>query len=129
VTILTNDWWMVLDRSSDRIVYRSTSTLEAFRLARRSVGGAVRLAPAPGFGISVTGRRGTVTVIRVPRNPDTQRRRVAIPIIRTGLGESVQLPDGSRFTWIPADAIEAKAIAATTGSGGVDAGGRARAPR
>lgn len=103
---------MVLDRSNERIVYRSTSPLEAFRLARRSAGGAVRLAPAPGFGISVTGRRGTVTVIRVPRNPDTQRRRVAIPVSPMARGESVQLPDGSRFTWIPAIPEEPGAVVA-----------------
>src|SRR6476659_1748632 len=95
VTILTNDWWMVLDRSNERIVYRSTSALEAFRLARRSAGGTVRLAPAPGYGINVTGRRGTVTVIRVLRNPTSSRRRVAIPIVPMTRGEQVELPDGS----------------------------------
>jgi hypothetical protein len=106
---------MVLDRSNERIVYRSTSPLEAFRLARRSAGGAVRLATAPGYGITVTGRRGTVTVIRVPRNPSASRRRVAIPVGALEKGEQVQLPDGSRFTWIPAPvAAQAKAIAVTT---------------
>ncbi|MFN8519707.1 MAG: hypothetical protein U0667_10050 [Chloroflexota bacterium] len=100
---MTSDWWMVLDRSNERIVYRSTSPLEAFRLARRSAGGAVRLATGPGFGISVTGRRGTVTVIRVPRNLETRRSRVAIPIQPMHRGEPVLLPDGSRFTWVPAE--------------------------
>lgn len=108
-TILTSDWWMVLDRSNERIVYRSTSPLEAFRLARRSAGGSVRLATAPGFGISVSGRRGTVTVIRVPRNGEPKRRRVAIPIQPMDRGESVALPDGSRFTWIPAESPAAPA--------------------
>lgn len=102
-TALTHDWWMVLDRANERIVYRSTSPLEAFRLARRSAGGAVRLVPAPGFGISVSGRRGTVTVIRVPRNLETRRPRVAIPIQPMDRGEPVVLPDGSRFTWVPAE--------------------------
>ena len=112
---MTNDWWMVLDRSNERIVYRSTSPLEAFRLARRSAGGAVRLATAPGYGISVTGRRGTVTVIRVPRNPSVSKRRVAIPVGALGKGEQVQLPDGSRFTWIPAPVpVHAGAIPETT---------------
>jgi hypothetical protein len=111
--IVTNDWWMVLDRSNERIVYRSTSPLEAFRLARRSAGGAVRLATAPGYGVSVTGRRGTVTVIRVPSNPAQAKRRVAIPI--SSMGEQVHLPDGSRFTWIPAAAAApVRAIPATT---------------
>ncbi len=100
---MTSDWWMVLDRSNERIVYRSTSPLEAFRLARRSAGGAVRLATGPGFGISVTGRRGTVTVIRVARNLETRRSRVAIPIQPMYRGEAVLLPDGSRFTWVPAE--------------------------
>jgi len=100
---------MVLDRSNERIVYRSTSPLEAFRLARRSAGGAVRLATAPGFGISVTGRRGTVTVIRVARNRDTRRSRVAIPILPMDRGEPVVLPDGSRFTWVPAEVSAAGA--------------------
>lgn len=110
---MTNDWWMVLDRSNERIVYRSTSPLEAFRLARRSAGGAVRLATAPGYGVTVTGRRGTVTVIRVPRNPTAARRRVAIPIGPLDRGEQVQLPDGSRFTWIPAPVpAQGKAITA-----------------
>jgi hypothetical protein len=106
---------MVLDRSNERIVYRSTSPLEAFRLARRSAGGAVRLATAPGYGITVTGRRGTVTVIRVPRNPTTAKPRVAIPIGPLDRGEQVQLPDGSRFTWIPAPLpAHVGAIPATT---------------
>src|SRR5689334_22401289 len=105
---------MVLDRSNERIVYRSTSALEAFRLARRSAGGAVRLATAPGFGISVTGRRGTVTVIRVPRNVATRPSRVAIPIVAMERRESVQLPDGSRFTWIPAATVDTRGIPATT---------------
>lgn len=100
---MTNDWWMVLDRANERIVYRSTSPLEAFRLARRSAGGAVRLAAAPGYGISVTGRRGTVTVIRVPRNLGVRRPRVAIPVQPMDRGEPVVLPDGSRFTWVPAE--------------------------
>lgn len=102
---MTSDWWMVLDRSNERIVYRSTSPLEAFRLARRSAGGSVRLTTAPGFGISVSGRRGTVTVIRVVRNAEPRRRRVAIPIQPMDRGEPVVLPDGSRFTWIPADPV------------------------
>lgn len=111
---MTNDWWMVLDRSNERIVYRSASPLEAFRLARRSAGGAVRLATATGFGINVTGRRGTVTVIRVPRNPATGKRRVAIPVTPMDRGEQVELPDGSRFTWIPAAApVPAKSLPAT----------------
>ena len=124
---MTNDWWMVLDRSNERIVYRSTSALEAFRLARRSAGGAVRLATAPGFGISVTGRRGTVTVIRVPRNVAARPPRVAIPIAVMDRGESVQLPDGSWFTWIPA-ATQTRAIAATTRRGAAT-GGRSRGSR
>jgi hypothetical protein len=111
---LTNDWWMVLDRSNERIVYRSASPLEAFRLARRSAGGAVRLATAPGFGISVTGRRGTVIVIRVPGNPTRGRRRVAIPIAPMARGELVELADGSRFTWIPAESARTRALAATS---------------
>ena len=128
---MTNDWWMVLDRSNERIVYRSTSALDAFRLARRSAGGPVRLAMAPGYGISVTGRRGTVTVIRVPRNPASGRRRVAIPIMPMDRGEQVQLPDGSRFTWIPAERVAAKAIPATTPTRGrpAGAGKRSRASR
>jgi hypothetical protein len=106
---------MVLDRSNERIVYRSASPLEAFRLARRSAGGAVRLATAPGYGISVTGRRGTVTVIRVPSNPAASKRRVAIPISPIDRAEQVQLPDGSRFTWIPAALpTQVKALPATT---------------
>jgi hypothetical protein len=128
---LTDDWWMVLDRSNERIVYRSTSPLEAFRLARRSAGGAVRLAPAPGYGIEVTGRRGTVTVIRVPRNPDTRRRRVAIPITPMDRGEPVLLPDGSRFTWIPAVAEEPRATPKAPGTGRrtVAAAGRSKGTR
>jgi hypothetical protein len=125
---LTNDWWMVLDRSNERIVYRSTSPLEAFRLARRSAGGAVRLATATGYGISVTGRRGTVTVIRVPRNAAPGRRRVAIPITPMARGEQVELPDGSRFTWIPAAApAPVQALAATTQPVGRKAAAGARA--
>lgn len=120
---MTDDWWMVLDRSNERIVYRSTSPLEAFRLARRSAGGAVRLATAPGFGISVTGRRGTVTVIRVPRNVETRRSRVAIPILPMDRGETVPLPDGSRFTWIPAEVEPVAATPARTSRS--RAGGRA----
>ena len=111
---MTNDWWMVLDRSNERIVYRSTSALDAFRLARRNAGGPIRLVTAPGYGISVTGRRGTVTVIRVPRNPTSGRRRVAIPILPMDRGEQVQLPDGSRFIWIPAERVATKALPATT---------------
>lgn len=127
---LTDDWWMVLDRSNERIVYRSTSSLEAFRLARRSAGGAVRLAVAPGYGISVTGRRGTVTVLRVPRNAETRRRRVAIPIAPMDRGESVLLPDGSRFTWIPALVDEAKETTRATASRrrAAAAAGRSRPP-
>jgi hypothetical protein len=126
-----NDWWMVLDRSNERIVYRSTSALEAFRLARRSAGGAVRISTAPGFGISVSGRRGTVTVIRVPRNLTTQRRRVAIPVMPMDRAEQVQLPDGSRFTWIPAEPVRTRAIPATTQPRRRSAasGSRSRAPR
>jgi len=111
---LTNDWWMVLDRSNERIVYRSTSPLEAFRIARRSAGGAVRLATGQGFGISVTGRRGTVTVIRVPRAQVQGRRRVAIPIAPMDRAEQVVLPDGGRFTWIPAPPVHVKVLPATT---------------
>ena len=112
---MTNDWWMVLDRSNERIVYRSTSPLEAFRLARRSAGGAVRLATATGYGISVTGRKGTVTVIRVPRNAAPGRRRVAIPITPMDRAEQVELPDGGRFTWIPAPVpVGVKALSQTT---------------
>ena len=123
---MTNDWWMVLDRSNERIVYRSTSALEAFRLARRSAGGPVRLTTAPGYGISVAGRRGTVTVIRVPRNPASGRRRVAIPILAQDRGEQVELPDGSRFTWIPADRLATKALPATTPTRRRTAGAGAR---
>jgi len=129
---LTNDWWMVLDRSNERIVYRSTSPLEAFRLARRSAGGAVRLATATGYGISVIGRRGTVTVIRVPRNPAAGRRRVAIPITPMGRGEQVELPDGSRFTWIPAPVpapVQALPATTSTRKRTAAAGSRGRATR
>lgn len=126
---LTDHWWMVLDRSNERIVYRSTSPLEAFRLARRSAGGSVRLAAAPGYGISVTGRRGTVTVIRVPRNLETPRHRVAIPISPMDRGEPVLLPDGSRFTWIPALEDVAKPAAAPARRRAAGTPGRARAAR
>ena len=128
---MTNDWWMVLDRSNERIVYRSTSPLEAFRLARRSAGGTVRLATAPGYGISVTGRRGTVTVIRVPHNPAAGKRRVAIPITPMSRGEQVELADGSRFTWIPAERAP-DLITAGAGQGrkrSPAAGARGRASR
>ena len=129
---MTNDWWMVLDRSNERIVYRSMSPLEAFRLARRSAGGSVRLATAPGYGISVTGRRGTVTVIRVKSNPAAGRRRVAIPITPMTRGEQVELPDGSRFTWIPAPgpvAVQELPAATQAGRRKAAAGVRGRATR
>ncbi len=127
---MTNDWWMVLDRSNERIVYRSTSTLEAFRLARRSAGGAVRLATATGYGISVTGRKGTVTVIRVSGNPAAGKRRVAIPIRPMDRGELVELPDGSRFTWIPAAVpTQVMALPATSETRRRTASSRGRAAR
>jgi hypothetical protein len=97
-----SDWWMVLDRSGERILHRSTSRLEAFRVARRRTGGAVRLTDAEGFGVSVLGRRGTLTVIQVTGGPD-RRARVAIPIALEPHMELVRLPDGGSFTWIPSD--------------------------
>jgi hypothetical protein len=126
---LSNDWWMVLDRSNERIVHRSTSPLEAFRLARRSAGGHVRLAPATGYGILVSGRRGTVTVIRVPRNIESRRRRVAIPIQPMDMGETVLLPDGGRFTWIPAPVPKPEKVTEKPARRDSRATGRARARR
>src|SRR5262245_16939421 len=40
--ILIDSWWMVLDRAQERIVCRTTSPLEAFRVARRRTGGSVK---------------------------------------------------------------------------------------
>jgi hypothetical protein len=129
---LTKDWWVVLDRSNQRIVYRSTSPLEAFRVARRCTGGAVSLGAAPDFGISVTGRRASVTVVRVAhlraargpvaRHREARRHRVAIPVNAMDRGELVALPDGGEFTWVPAGPGEGPLLIGATREPRPDAG-------
>jgi hypothetical protein len=99
---------MVLDRAQERIVCRTTSPLEAFRVARRRTGGSVKLdvggdhGSAQSFGITVVGRRGSATVIRVANDHRRRSARVAIPVGSDVRHETVRLPDGSAFTWIPA---------------------------
>jgi hypothetical protein len=99
--ILADDWWMVLDRSRERILYRSTSPLQTFRAARRRSGGRVRIAVGPEYGLEVHGSRATLAVVRVPGNVGDRPRRVAIAVGPDRRSETVTLPDGGHFTWIP----------------------------
>jgi hypothetical protein len=103
-------WWMVLNLGQDRIVYKSRSCLEAFRVAGRRAGGSARLERDPHFGVAVTGLARTLMVIPVGALPGSADR-VSLPVRRTPVvipirafpnAELVELPGGGSFTWIPA---------------------------
>lgn len=58
-------WWLVLDRIGERVVYRTPSWTDAFRVARRRSGGRASLRQGPEFGVTVVGRLGACTVITI----------------------------------------------------------------
>jgi hypothetical protein len=105
-------WWMILDKSQARVTYRTTSCLEAFRVAARRAGGPVRLLRDEQFGYTVVGHHLQLTVVAVarPSLDGTRARiavrrsdRVAIPVGGPPGAELVSLPGGGSFMWIPVD--------------------------
>ncbi len=110
--------WMILNRSQDRVLHRTSSTLDAFRTARRRVGGTARLERAGTFKVAVVGKTDTINLVRlaaikVEPAPIVQPVaaieveepvRVAIHVDLGPKPETVRLPGGFTFTWIPADA-------------------------
>lgn len=109
---MAGTWWMVLNLAQDRIVYKSRSCLEAFRVAGRRAGGSVHLERDVHFGVAVTGLARTLMVVPIgplPRSvhpvriPIERGAAVAIPVEGRPGAEIVPLPGGGSFTWIPAD--------------------------
>ena len=103
--------WMVLNRSQDEVLHRTSSALDAFRMARRA-GGRARLERAGPFRVVAIGTSRSLVVVRLatldadPATGQTSdaRERVAIPVGEAPTAETVSLPDGGTFTWVPAGA-------------------------
>ncbi len=110
--------WMILNRSQDRVLHRTVSTLDAFRTARRRVGSTARLERAGTFRVAVVGKTDTINLVRlaaikIEPAPVIQPLaavqieepvRIAIPVDLGPMPEVVRLPGGDTFTWIPAGA-------------------------
>ena len=97
--------WMVLNPDQDRILLKTPSRLEAFRVACRRAGGSARLERDIGFGVTVTGRKRSLTVFPVPTNDRSAPPHVlpAAPDVLRGVpfAELVDLPEGGTFVWVP----------------------------
>ena len=91
--------WMVLNPDQDRILLKTPSLLEAFRLARRRAGSSAHLERDTGFGVQVRGRKASLTVFRVlvDDRPDAPEVLPGRP-----LAEHIVLPEGGSFIWVPA---------------------------
>ncbi len=79
--------WMVLNQSQDEVLHRTSSALDAFRMARRA-GGKARLERAGPFRVVAIGTSRSLVVVRLAtldadpatgQTPDA-RERVAIPV-------------------------------------------------
>jgi hypothetical protein len=63
--VVSGTTWMILNRSQDRVLHRTGSTLDAFRTARRRVGSTARLERAGRFGVAVVGKTDTINLVRL----------------------------------------------------------------
>ena len=107
---MAGTWWLVLNNTQDRIIFKTPSCLEAFRVAERRAGGSARFERDTLLGFTVVGRLRNLTVVPVvaqSRKPDRVRLRirrgtpVAIPVGGIPGAEVILLPGGGSFTWIP----------------------------
>lgn len=63
-----DQWWLVFDRLGEKVVHRTPSWTDAFRVARRRTGGRVSLRQGPEYGVTVIGSLATCTVVTVVGN-------------------------------------------------------------